>query len=63
MPFSISYPVSLVLYIGGMESMRKPLFSRQDNLLVLMLVLSMILFASCGEEAAEKNKLNEKDYR
>ncbi|MEY8369510.1 hypothetical protein AALA24_12215 [Anaerovoracaceae bacterium 42-11] len=43
--------------------MRKPLFSRKDNLLVLMLVLSMILFASCGEEAAEKNKLNEKDYK
>ena len=43
--------------------MREPLFSRKDNLLVLMLVLSMILFASCGEEAAEKNKLNEKDYK
>lgn len=43
--------------------MRKPLFLCENNLLVLMLVLSMILFASCGEEAAEKNKSNEKDYR
>lgn len=43
--------------------MKRLLSLKESKLLVLMLVLSMILLASCGANVAENNKANEKEYR
>lgn len=43
--------------------MKNRLFLKSNKALVLMLALIIMLFVSCGEDPAENNKPNEKNYR